>query len=1246
MGRFFSGGSASKSNETEKSPSGSNASFSEDSIANKSTRSPSTAAPATLLKDIISIEDDGLTDSSEVTVDTAQNSRVGSRLRYLSPSALDQRSTSPSSRLQIDVDPEQDVFFSTPSAATNRKRQLTELDRQAFPQTFRSESVKRSRVLNRSLLEPTVIGALPDRRLDRTWNGELTANNSPASSVTNFSMLSRRSGATTNGSLSTRTQEIFKKLEGTNTPAKEVQRMSMIRAGLTRPERWALNESRDHDVSSISTPPPPLKKAGDAIPSRIQLISKSIGSSVRRTPYWTDLTRKRTISKNGENGSSETSSLKSLNGTFASAELCSVFSLEPPVPKKTGSSVSTASTTTINSSNSRKPHVSILKGPDGKPVSRNTFKLTDDSDEDEEDPRKLPSIPEDILSNPPALKPAADSFRTFLTNLSFDFTAPRDVVSAVGTAKSASVVSSVRTSSDSKEVDSDNNESTEKQESSSSESDDDESERVEAEAIVDEVKESRPQTSADTISSAEGSNPSGPSSKDSSPKTVQVPPTAVPENWTCQECFLSWDQSKSSCGACGAARASAPVAQQTNWTCQECFTTWDPSKTACGACGVARSGSTVQAAQPPAAKQLVSNLKDFAPKQTSNFTFGFGAGTKSAAAAPATSATIPFGITDSTKTKQATPAAVPFGVTAPITEKPTSSLFGGAPTSTTPAVQPVATAPVAAVPTPATEGRVDWNCPDCCVPNKATDDKCVCCSHVKYASAESSSNVFGNRAFKPASTSSNVQFGVGSSSAAKPPVFGFGVTKTSENAAPATSLPAAPVVAAPVAPTTTKGFPFSNAANSVTAAETTLPKATTAAPLTLNPIGSLFIVKAADSTAPASAVTASVTPAPSASLFGNNASNLFGALKTDISKESPPKPSIFGSFSNKDAPTTTAQTAQPSVAPSTTSLFGSSTTATPFGGASSMFSAPKSGLEVPKPASTLSFGSATSTTNEALKPSIFGSLGSSTTAPAPAPTTSLFGSASSSSSSSMFLSKPADSTTSNSIFSTNRIQFPSEVGTTSTDGGVAAKRGNFAPEGQKLMFGGEQKIELPKFGGFGGSAPSTAPTTTGGLFGSSTTSSMFGGPSSNAPSFTSSTSTTVPAFGSSSTVPFGGATSNTGFGSFGGMSSQPGISTSSSTNSLFGQAPADSSNPFRTTSNSNFNFGASSSTGSTGGSGVFQFGGSAPTAPAPTAAPSGPFQFNSLPAPPPGMDNAFSYQAPSSVAGRKLAMARRRNVRK
>lgn len=1190
VGRFFSSGSA--SNE-EKSPS-TNASSSEGG-----SRSPSTAAPAALLRDIIDVDKNSSEGSNEVSVDTTQNSRVVPRLRYLSPSALYQRSSDTTNGLEIDVDPVSDIFFSTPSVSTSRKRQLTELDRITLSQSFRSDSAKRSRYLNRSLLEPTLKSTLTnEKKLDASWCGELTGNHSPASSVTNFSLLSRRSGATTNGSLSTRTQEIFKRLEGANTPAKEVQRMSMLRAGLTRPETWSSTDRRDHDTSSVATPPPPLKKARDAIPSRIQLISKQ-GMSARKNPYWTDLTRKRTTSKNGDNGSSESSSLRLLNGNLASTELSSVFSLEPPAPKKATSSASTASTTTMNSSNSRKPHVSILKGPDGKPVSRNTFKLIDDFEEDDETSQKLPPLSDEILSSsqPLKLNPELAPKRGFLDNLSFSFSAPLDVVSAVGTAKTISVVSSNRTS-ESKGVDSDSAESVEKQTSESSSHESDTGESVDSENDADEngdeVKESRPQTSADTVSSFEGSNPSNQSSKDSSPKTAKPVEPAVPVS----------------------AVASA------TWDCQSCFCNWDQSLSKCGACGEPRTGAGAPAVQNPAEKQLVSNLKSFAPSQSSNFKFGFG-GSSSVPAAPLsvppTTTPIQFGLPTSTTEKS---APVSFGIS-----KPTVSLV--TPIILPPAAAVPATSEVSTSKTSATENRVEWDCPTCMVHNKATDDKCVCCSHVMYAST-SSSNVFGSRAFKPLATAgSAVQFGV-SGSSAKPPAFGFGASKPVDvpSAAPVSTVPA----------TTSFGF-------------TATKPAVTAEPV--KPVGSLFgnLGKPADSTA-TTASNAPIAPTSSTpSLFGNNANSLFGASKTEPVNVTNSKPSMFGSVLNKETPTTTTPAAPApltSLTPASSTLFGSSSSNTPFGG-SSLFGSQKPNSEIPKPASTLSFGAASSTTkNDVPQKSLFGNIPTSSTPapvqPAPTSTTSLFGSTSSSSN--LFTTKPADSTTS-SIFG-KPIHFSGEVGTTTTDGGVPAKRGMFSTDAPKLSFGGEQKVEPPKFGGFGGPTSSTAPSTSGSLFSGGSTQ-LFGSSSSNVPAFASSSSTTVPAFGGNSTVPFGSSTASSGFGAFGSKPAQPGMSASSSTNSLFSQATADSSNPFGTTNSNGFNFGASSSTSSTGGQGVFQFGGA--PAPAPNTAPGGAFQFgNNLAAPPapaPGsMDNAFAYQAPSGNNTRKMALARRRNIRK
>ncbi|UMM10968.1 hypothetical protein L5515_000487 [Caenorhabditis briggsae] len=1070
-----------------------------------------------------------------------------------------------------------------------------------------------------------------------SWCGGVTGNHSPASSVTNFSLLSRRSGATTNGSLSSRTQEIFKRLENANTPAKDVQRMTMLRAGLSRPESWGPSQSQDRDTSSIATPPPPLKKAGDAIPSRIQLISKSLSTSARRTPYWTDLTRKRTISRNGDNAS-ESSSLKMLNGTLACTELSSVFSLDPPAPKKMASSLSSISTATMNSTSSR-----ILKGPDGKPVSRNTFKLTDDLVEENDDSQKLPPIPES-LTNAQTLKLAPESApkRGFLDNLSFSFSAPLDVVAAVGTAKTASIASSIRSSSESKEVDSDSGESVDKPTSdgSSDESGDSDDDGL------DEVKESRPQTSADTITSAEGS--SNQSSKDSSPKTAKdvdpIAPSVVP---------------------------TPVVSSGVKWVCQVCYCSWPESDSKCGTCEAPREGSSSAA---PAQKKLVSNISSFAPPSSSGFKFGFG-GSSSSASTAATSSFTPFGSAAPSKPTEAksTPAVVVITTTStvPVVAPPTAAPI--IPPTAAPTIPPTAapTIPPTAAPTipPPSGDRVDWICPTCCVSNKATDDKCIACSHVKYPSA-TSSNVFGNRAFKPSAATGGILFGVGggtvTTSSTTQPVFGFGAKPTSPtvpnptfSAPPATSQAAAP----------SQGFGISTENPTTT---------TEKAPELPKPVGSIFgnLSKPAESTAPKPDSTAAPIPTPpTSSLFGNK--SLFETAKAaEPAKES--TLSIFGkkevstpSVTPATSSTSSTSSAPPASSAPLTSLFGTSTTS--FGGAS-LFGASKPAVEPSKQPPT-SFGkpsSISSTSSDVPKASIFGAVPSSSTAPPVSSTTSgLFGSVPSSTTS--LFGAASNNSGGQSLFGGKPIQFASEVGTTTTDGGAPAKRGLFSSDSSKLSFRSDQKVDPPKFGGFGGSTTSSAASSSTGpsIFGTSSGGSLFGASNNNTNTFNApgSTSGTAPppAFGSSSSTPFGGSSSSTGFGGFNSTPTQPGMSTSSSSTSLFGQHPPDSTNPFGGSSNTNgsFNFGGNNQS-STGAQGVFQFGAptsqappaapggafqfGAPTAQAPPAAPGGGFQFGnnlSVPQPPvPGsMDNAFAYQAPSN-GSRKMAMARRRNIRK
>lgn len=1197
VGRFFSGGGSSKRKSSENSH---KSNYKDDEPTNAA--SPSTAPPAALLRDIIGMDREPVNASGEITVDTTQ---VGSRLRYLSPSALD-KNRDPTGGLEVEVNPEQDIFFNTPSISTNRKRQLTELDRHALPQSFRSETVKRSRQLNRSLLEPTLKDALNnERRMDMSWCGELTGNHSPASSLTNFSLLSRHSGATTNGSLSSRTQEIFKRLEDANTPAKEVQRMTMLRAGLTRPENWEINPRQKQGVASTATPPPPLRKAGDAIPSRIQLISKSVGLSARRTPYWKDLTRNKPSLRNGD-GESETSSLRMLNGNLASADLSSIFSLDPPAPKKTASSTSSTSTSTMSSINNNKSHVAIVKGPDGKSVGRNTFKLNDDLDV-EDNSHALPPLPESTLSDPKPLqlKPESAPKRGFLDNLSFSFIAPKDVVAAVGAAKSPSVTSFIKSVSESKADDSDSCESAEKQASDDSS---EESEDSGTEA-TDEVKESRPQTSADTISSAEGS--SNQSSKDSSPKTTKdvesTPTVAVAVsggNWDCQECFCNWPNSASKCGACGVPRlGSAPVA------------------------------TTATAPQ----RQLVSNLASFIPAAATGVKFGFGV---SSSAVPSTTSST-TGLFGSPKLDSVSTASAK--VISPMSQAPTSVSTTGASTTAAPSVSSLAptaaltttpsapttpaalnTAPpapatsAATVTSTATEERVAWSCPDCFVSNKATDDKCPCCNHVKYPSAVSTSNVFGSRAFKPAAVSSagSIAFGVGGGNAkptaATQPIFGT----TSQTTAPAQS------------------FAFGTSKNGAP----TIP--VTSSEL-LKREGSLF-----------GSVTKPVVPASTATVESKNSlldnNRLFGASK-------PTEETTSNVFGKKEMHVTSATAETTISAAPAPPIFGITTTTT--SGPAPLFGQSKSAAQTPKASSTLSFGAPTNVPpiSEIPKTSMFGSnLPSAPSGtnvagapPPPTATTSLFGPGASLSTGNLFSAKPAESFPS--IFNgDNPIKFNSEIGTTTTDGGVPAKRGMFSCDPPKLSFGSDQKVEPPKFGGFGGPAASTstAPASAGTSMFGTNSGSLFGGSGTSNLFAASTTNSTIPAFGSTTTTPFGGSTPSARFGNFNSKPSQL-TQSNSSTTALF--APPDSSNPFgASTSTSGFNFGGSAASSSSTGQGVFQFG--APATQSTNTAPGGAFQFGNnlaVPQPPaPGnMDNAFSYQAPSN-GSRKMALARRRNIQR
>ncbi|CAI5437510.1 unnamed protein product [Caenorhabditis angaria] len=1135
VGRFFTGGSTS----AQKSPTKS----SSNDIPPSSSSSPrSSNSNTSFLKDVMTL-----------TTEVSPNKRS---VKYLSPSALDssfQKRNRTLNGLEIEVDPVADIFSSPSLNSQSRKRQLTEVDRSLISPSFRSESAKRKQDFgNRSLFEPAPkTGA---SRLDSTWCGQFSASHSPASSVTNFSLISRNT-ATTNGSstLSSSTKHLLRKLESASTPARDVQRMTMIRAGYTRPEKWATSS-----VSSgggVSDGAPPLKKSTDNCQSRIQLLSKTM--SAHKHNYWRDLTRRRSDPKRNDSDVSIIST--KTNGSAKSNELSSLFAVEKP------------SQYSRNSEVPAKKHQPVLKGSDGKSIGKNTFKFNEEDDLNS-------TVTETWLKTSEPLKLDAAPAKGFLGSLTFTFSTPVDVISsAASTTKKSEVVPEVVESekSDADETDSvksgaSDNESesdSENSQSSSAESSEESDAQIENEKPK-EKEDSRPQTSTDTISPAVSLL----SSKNSSPKTNVVAPlpTAAPEKKT-----------------------TTPAASST-WSCDGCFTSWPESTNECGCCGSKKGGAAANEA--PAQKTLVSNIATFATtSKPSGVSFGFGAGSSSTATS--TAPAVSFGTSSgslfgSSSTGSSTAPAVSFG-----TSSTTGSLFG---TSTSkpavpndpPAVVP--TLPIApAVPKPpatsssASSDRVAWDCPDCMVSNKSTDDKCPCCGHIKYKSAGDSgnSNVFGDRAFKPsAPASGGFSFGIGSSTGTTP---SFGLS--AKPAEPVAAAPAAPApTAAPLFGTSTiapPAAPLANLAPSTLAPAPIDPPKTDSIPSTTTSsqpslFGSTSGLSMFGTSKPAdpkplptsfNPIPVSQTPLVSTTTteVPKTVGNIFGNLSVPTSE--PAKPGMFGAPTGNLFGSTIATPAVPE--PPKPSIFGTSTTPSMFG-APSLPEAPKlntfgsSSVEVPK------FGAPSA----AAPPLTFG-IPAAPTQNAPAPAQNLFGSATTS----LFGQQ-----TSSNMFGSGK------VGTDSTDGGPSAKRGN--------LF----------------SAPADSTTKPFGTFGNSST-----------------TSAAAPA-------PFGGAFGGNSFGSFGSQPSvAPTLSNSSSTSSLFNSAPVQSneSSMFSTTAVPNsFNFGSSTNSSN----GVFMFGGNN-AAPIPPPVPNSqppafaPFQS----AAPIGGENAFAYQAPNGA--RKMAMARRRN---
>ncbi|KAJ1369697.1 hypothetical protein KIN20_031226 [Parelaphostrongylus tenuis] len=198
------------------------------------------------------------------------SSKPSRNLRYLSPSALDDKSSL--------------------SCSTTRKRILTQDDRpstaidllltQVNPKRSKTDQFASSMLEN---LSPRLFTEHLDSRMSRTVSGLSSASDFLHSPVSNRSLIERIGSNRSNASsLSSKTRAILNHLERINTPAREARKLPVMRGPTLPPERWA-------PLNPASPGVPPLLKRNLNVPSRIQLLSVSMAS--QRKPYWRDITR-------------------------------------------------------------------------------------------------------------------------------------------------------------------------------------------------------------------------------------------------------------------------------------------------------------------------------------------------------------------------------------------------------------------------------------------------------------------------------------------------------------------------------------------------------------------------------------------------------------------------------------------------------------------------------------------------------------------------------------------------------------------------------------------------------------------------------------------------------------------------------------------------------------------------------------------------------------------------------------------
>ncbi|VDO63965.1 unnamed protein product [Heligmosomoides polygyrus] len=622
----------------------------------------------------------------------------------------------------------------------------------------------------------------------------------------------------------------------------------------------------------------------------------------QRKPYWRDITRKYQEKEKDE-------TIKEGNEKSDNNAVHPLFDMD-----NNGSNCDGFGMSSTTRKRSAGPYTQDNNGSmresDGKSKSANVFnasQLVDDDDMTGTSEDKAADIP--VFAPPVKAAPPP----SLLDDMVFSFEPPVKRLPGQGVCDRTLTEDNNRSDSEESESSSSSDESDNEQSSSSSDQEESKEQRKEQ-------KTSRPPTAADSETSGAVSSSITPnSSKDVSPQTKN----------------------------------------ETSWSCPDCFIT-NKNVSICAACGHNKDAAA-------GAKTLVSNISSFGKSDNTSFRFGFAAeASKDANSNKDNDSSAPpkkssWSDTASSFAKPAASSAtVSFGIngTKPETSTTKVSTDVSSTTSTT-------SAPAKASESAAEKKRVAWECPDCMVQNKDSDDKCVCCGHVMYKSAgvssATTSSVFGDRAFKVSAPPTTAAFesslgkteeakpqapafslGAGTAifgSGAKPPLFGSSSSTSLFN----TSFSSGSLLTS----TSSAPTPATTAAPAVTGSQ---PAATTAP--------TPFVFGSASSTAKPFSIFDMKDEGPASKMpsFGNG--SIFGASSTNSNQVSS-SGGLLGTTTNAES------AGKPLTGPSSgTGLFGSSTTAKP------LFSSFGSAPDATKPPSFL--GSATTASSDSFKPSPFG----------------------------------------------------------------------------------------------------------------------------------------------------------------------------------------------------------------------------------------------------------------------------------